>query len=117
VAGASAKYITLIAPGDGESCGGGGCATGSLITFCTRYVDQVGLPIAGDPPTVTSTASRARVVAVTPGSSADQCPSNIPGTYQLDLVVGRADTNFTTPLNVFTVTGSGVTRTITVFHQ
>jgi subtilisin family serine protease len=114
VAGASAKYITLIAPGDGESCGGGGCPTGTLVTFCTRYVDQVRLPIAGDPPTVTSTASRARVVAVTPGSTADQCPSNIPGTYQLDLVVGRADSQF---LNVFTVTGSGVTRTITIFHD
>ncbi len=102
VPGTAVKYISLLTPDDPL-----GASTGDQVSFLVRYVDQVGLPVAGDAPTVTFTGARTRLQQVT-------ALDGIPGTFEIDVQIGRADPN---GLNVFTITAGSVTRTVTVFIQ
>jgi len=63
--------------------------------------------VSGDVPDVTGTGSRTRIVAAT-------AISEIPGTFQITVRLGRADE---LGANVFTITSGDVKRTITVFIQ
>jgi hypothetical protein len=58
-------------------------------------------------PTMTTSNARARVIDVIP-------VGDIPGTFQADIVIGRADAN---GLNTFVLTADGVTQNIIVFVQ
>lgn len=102
VPGTSVKYITLLSPDDPS-----GGSTGDEPNFYIRLVDEIGMPITGDAPTVTGTGSRTRILSVDP-------VGGISGTFQISVRLGRADE---LGLNVFTVKVGDVTRTITVFIQ
>ena len=85
-----------------------GASTGDTIPLLFRCTDQVGLPIApAADPDVTTASPRARATSITKAS-------DIPGTYEADLRIGRADAN---GLNVFTVACGDATRDVTFFLQ
>jgi hypothetical protein len=103
VPGADIKYIAAIYPDDP-----GQGSAGDQVAILVRYTDVTGLPIAGDVPTVTTTGVRTRVTAI-------MATPDIPGTFEIDATLGRADA---LGLNVFTVTApNGVSRTFTYFIQ
>jgi hypothetical protein len=61
---------------------GGGSPLESDMYIQVRYTDQAGLPIAGDPPSVTALAPRSKVLRIT-------SIGDIPGTYEIDIQLGR----------------------------
>jgi hypothetical protein len=80
--------------------------TTDFIDF--RCLDLIGLPL--DPsgnPSVTTTSPRARVVSVTP-------IGDIPGTFEAQIVTGRADSN---GQNVFTISTGGASTDVQIFIQ
>ena len=75
------------------------------MTIFFRTTDLNGLPVDAGTPEITTTSPRARVLGIT--SSGD-----IPGTYQADIAIGRADTN---GVNVFTFKVGDASRDLTFF--
>ena len=91
VPGTTIQNITVLFAPQADSAG-----TTDFIDF--RCLDLIGLPLepAGNP-SVTTSSPRARVVSVNP-------IGNIPGTFEAQIVTGRADAN---GLNVFTISAGG----------
>jgi subtilisin family serine protease len=103
VPGSAVKFIALQEDIDFSSA-----SLGDSMTILFRTTDLIGMPIApGDTPQITTTALRARVGDVT-------ATGTIPGTYSVDVRMGRADADGT---NVFTITAGGVSRDVTFFIE
>ncbi|MBV8841419.1 MAG: S8 family serine peptidase [Bryobacterales bacterium] len=66
--------------------GGGSPLEGDLYIY-VRYTDQAGLPIAGDPPSVSALAPRSKVLRIVP-------IGDIPGTYEVDIQLGRTSNTY-----------------------
>jgi minor extracellular serine protease Vpr len=80
VSGSSIANISVL---NQNQLNGGGSPLESDLSIFVRYTDQAGVPIAGDPPSVSAQAARSRVMRVT-------SVGDIPGTYQIDVQLGRA---------------------------
>ena len=80
VPGSSVSNISVL---NQNQLAGGGSPMEADLSILVRYTDQAGLPIAGDPPTVNAQAARSRVIKVA-------AVGDIPGTYQIDVQLGRA---------------------------
>ncbi len=93
VVGSTVKNLTLLAAPSSDTS-----LCDDLIDF--RLLDAVGLPLTpASDPTVATTATRASVVSV-------KTISNIPGTYEAEIVTGRPDSNGE---NIFTISADGTT--------
>ncbi len=82
--------------------------TGDTTQIFFRCADVANMPL--DPqsnPTVTTSNARARVKDVI-------AVGDIAGTFQADIVIGRADTN---GINTFTITADGIKQPVIVFVQ
>ncbi len=82
--------------------------TGDTTVIFFRCADAANMPL--DPqnnPTVTTINARARVIDVVP-------VGDIPGTFQADIVIGRADVN---GLNTFVITADGATQNVVVIIE
>lgn len=75
-----------------------GFTPGEQATILVRLLDQSGIPLAADAPTVTALAARARVLKVAPYG-------DIPGTYSIQVALGRVSYTY----DEFDVTSGGVT--------
>jgi subtilisin family serine protease len=101
VPGTTIQNIAVLFAPQSDSAG-----TTDFIDF--RCQDLIGLPL--DPsgnPTVTTTSPRARVVSVNP-------LGDIPGTFEAQIVTGRADAN---GQNVFTISAGGASTNVQFFIQ
>jgi hypothetical protein len=90
--------ITNISVLNQNDLAGGGSAGESDLSILVRYTDQAGLPIVGDPPSVSALAARSRVIKIGP-------TGDIPGTYKIDIQLGRVTYTY----DEFDVTAGGVT--------
>jgi hypothetical protein len=100
VRGSTVRFIALQRPVDLTTR-----SLGDEVQLLFRTLDITGLPIAVEPPEVTTTAVRGFVGDVVSAG-------NIPGTYQVTVRVGRAGTDGT---NVFTIKAGDVSRDVTFF--
>jgi minor extracellular serine protease Vpr len=74
---------------------------GDMATIIIRSTDVIGLPLDAGVPVVSVTGARSRVSVVPSG--------NIPGTYEVDVQIGRPDSN---GLNAVTISTGGISQEI-----
>jgi hypothetical protein len=83
---------------------GGGMAGESDLSILIRYTDAGGLPIAAAAPSVAAKAARSKVIQVIPAG-------DIPGTYEIDIQLGRASGTY----DEFDITAGSVTVPVSVY--
>jgi hypothetical protein len=79
VPGSSVQNFTIL---NQNELNGGGSPLESDLSILVRYTDQIGMPIAGPAPAVTAVAARSKVLKVA-------AAGDIPGTYEIDIQLGR----------------------------
>jgi len=84
VPGSSVENITVL---NQNQLNAGGAPLESDLSILIRYTDRIGMPVAGPPPAVTALAARSKVLSVAPAG-------DIPGTYQIDIQLGRVPETF-----------------------
>jgi minor extracellular serine protease Vpr len=99
VPGTAVQYVSLLSC-DSFGPSGSGYNVGDSASILIRSTDLIGMPFDAGTPTVTNSGVRG-LTSVAP-------IGNIPGTYQITVRVGRADSN---GLNVITITAGGVSNT------
>lgn len=102
VTGTTTRFISLLSDTDQT-----GQYQGDTVRIMFRCTDAIGAPFACAKPVVDTTASRAVVLSVT-------AIGDIPGTYEAQVRVGRADSHGE---NVFTISADNTKRDVTFFVQ
>jgi hypothetical protein len=95
VPGSTVQNISIQSLDPGPYC------PGDMATIIIRSVDAIGLPLDAGVPQVSVTGVRSKVSVVSSG--------NIPGTYEVDVQIGRPDAN---GLNAVTVSTGGISQEI-----
>jgi hypothetical protein len=101
VPGSSVQNISIL---NQNQLNGGGMAGESDLSILIRYTDAGGLPIAAAAPSVAAKAARSKVLQVIPAG-------DIPGTYEIDIQLGRASGTY----DEFDITAGSVTVPVSVY--